>query len=823
VPGGVQAFQLINNGTKAIWLGVNSGAQPAPASANFCGTVMPGQACSVPGTECSPLAKPPQCFYVGTNIGETQACSSTNPTCPAGQSCNTSMGLCQWNLDYDYASTCSATNLNCPSGETCDLGLGVCLKNLQNVPGQPLQTIPAADLVLTSKETTVLCVPSEPTAPGSAPGQSCTQNSDCASAQCNFYPPSAPVQQCTNGMGCVCGPINPFSGGIYARTDCQTDGTNCQGGDCLNAPYQPCPLGKGAGNPSTQAEFTLSEFSQDFYDVTVINGANAQIAMAPTGVPTSAPPTSETPEQVDYWCKTPGGTAAQGLLPGCSWAFDTTNVNSGNQTNLLTQVSLPDCSQPIATATATPAASVPTPAQIGCPMGSTCSANGASSYYCKPTLPTCTSSSQCPGMMPCVNGFCSPDLQCTAATDCQAGQACVNGLCQGVGCSTDTDCSGKGLESATCLNETVNPGTGTTTMAKVCVPLTCDTSVSCPTGFSCTNNVCQPSQTSCTLTSPCPSVRQSCVITPGGMTGTCVTQPTCNIDGSCPVSPNPSVCSSGQCVPGGVTCTYSATNDEVCPNGTACPMSGQCPGYCTSDSDCADVAGTCVAGACQPLTADTTTNWPNGYTELSDKTCALSCTGASSCTSSIFGSFCGTGEFNANVLQTCGVPTGSIWSMDDFCGISGMGTYGGVNCGAMAQAGDSFANMFGCNGSGMGSAVSCYNNPNDYDTCCGCPTNSGSLLSPWNTTIAALTCSQTNQSVWVNQVAPWLQYLKAACPTAYSFPFDDATSTFQCQSLGTNPPVTPAPSVTPTAGVVNTMNYALTFDVLATPTATSTP
>ena len=224
------------------------------------------------------------------------------------------------------------------------------------------------------------------------------------------------------------------------------------------------------------------------------------------------------------------------------------------------------------------------------------------------------------------------------------------------------------------------------------------------------------------------------------------------------------------------------------------------------------------------LTADNTTTCPTGYTELSDKTCALTCTNSSSCTNSNVGSFCGSGEFNASILQTCGVPTGAVWSMDDFCGISGTGTYGGVNCGAIAQTGDTFANMFGCNGSATGSAVSCYNNPNNLTTCCGCPTNSSSLEAPWSDTVATLSCSETN-TVWTGQIQPWLVYLKTGCPTAYSFAFDDATSTFQCQSAGTQLPPSPTAGATPT-GVPNTMNYAVSFGQITlpdVPTPTPTP
>ncbi len=797
-PAGFRTFEISNTGNNEIWLGVNSGAQPAPASANGCGTTKAGEACAVPGTECSPLANPAQCMYVATNVGEYQACSSANPTCtnPA-QTCNTSLGLCQWNLDYDYANSCSATTLSCPGTETCDLALGVCLKQLS-------KTIPAKDLTLTPGVTKVLCMPAEPPLqPGlTPPGQPCTQNSQCASAQCNFYPPNAAVQQCV-GSGCVCGPINPFSGGMYARTGCQSDGTNCQAGDCLNAPYQPCPLGKGAGNPASQAEFTLSEFSQDFYDVTVINGANAAIQMAPAGTPAAAP-TTDTPAQADYWCQTPGGTSAQsgGALPGCTWSFDTTNVNGANQTSLLAQINLPVCSQPNPTATPTPAASAAaTPAQIGCPIGSTCAANGSSSYYCKPQSQACTMSSQCPGGMPCVNGYCNPNLQCASNSDCSPGAACAAGLCLGDPCNSDADCTPAAvnpvyLESATCQNAAVNPPPGQPSTASICVPLSCDTNVKCPPGFTCPmsgNGECQPTQTTCSLTQPCPSIRQNCDIPAGQMTGTCITARQCGPDGSCP------------------------------PN-TVCGVAGQCVAECSTDSDCKDVAGTCVGGQCVPFSGDSTTTCPTGYQQLPapDNSCVLSCSNSSSCTNSIFGGSCGSGEFNANVIQTCGVATGAIWSMDDFCGISGKGTYGGVNCEATAQPGDTFANMFGCNGSGVGSAVSCYNNPNGYTACCGCPTFPP-VKAPWSETVSSLTCSVSN-SVWTGQVMPWLQYLKTGCPTAYSFPFDDATSTFECDSLGTTPP---NPSASPTAtGVPNVMNYNVSFGSIAIPglpTPTPTP
>jgi hypothetical protein len=35
---------------------------------------------------------------------------------------------------------------------------------------------------------------------------------------------------------------------------------------------------------------------------------------------------------------------------------------------------------------------------------------------------------------------------------------------------------------------------------------------------------------------------------------------------------------------------------------------------------------------------------------------------------------------------------------------------------------------------------------------------------------------------WLTYVLPTIQWLKAACPTCYTFPFDDMSSTFQCSN-----------------------------------------
>ena len=76
--------------------------------------------------------------------------------------------------------------------------------------------------------------------------------------------------------------------------------------------------------------------------------------------------------------------------------------------------------------------------------------------------------------------------------------------------------------------------------------------------------------------------------------------------------------------------------------------------------------------------------------------------------------------------------------------------------------------------------------------CDGCPTDSTNPLSTsWPKT--STKCNRNNPN-WVSAVMPEAKTAKAACPTAYSFPFDDPTSTFQCSS-----------------GSTNTTNYTFTF------------
>ena len=194
---------------------------------------------------------------------------------------------------------------------------------------------------------------------------------------------------------------------------------------------------------------------------------------------------------------------------------------------------------------------------------------------------SCTTSADCSGGLPCVNGSCLGDGHaCTVAADCPTGQPCVNGACRASGggggggpCKVQGDCSG----GASCVN-----GACTTP---------CTTASQCAMGQICTGGACGP----CAATNQCGG---GMACTNGACATTCSTAAQCKpgelcTNGTCgPCGPN-AMCVGGQVCVGGA-CGPCQTSDQ-CPAGLAC-VNGAC-GFCLSNSQC--TAGkTCVNGAC---------------------------------------------------------------------------------------------------------------------------------------------------------------------------------------------------------------------------------
>lgn len=206
-----------------------------------------------------------------------------------------------------------------------------------------------------------------------------------------------------------------WSGGIFARTGCDPDGTNCATGDCGASPNSNCSAGVGGSNPATIAEFTLQTKANDFYDISVINGANVAEQMRPIPAPTAAPGSVS----AAYWCKTPGLKIFQGGK--CNWKFAeyTRKVHypAGEVHNYTSF--LMGTSQRCSTAN--------TP--NGCPADYTCSgAPGGCYLRCTPGVTTCPGSLKC---LPAQDG--NDYCQCNAEAACSGKGYCGTQFIPGLG------------------------------------------------------------------------------------------------------------------------------------------------------------------------------------------------------------------------------------------------------------------------------------------------------------------------------------------------------------------------------------------------------
>ncbi|KAJ1555719.1 hypothetical protein HK405_014081 [Cladochytrium tenue] len=98
------------------------------------------------------------------------------------------------------------------------------------------------------------------------------------------------------------------------------------------------------------------------------------------------------------------------------------------------------------------------------------------------------------------------------------------------------------------------------------------------------------------------------------------------------------------------------------------------------------------------------------------------------------------------------------------------------------------ADLFACD-AGL---ASCYSS-GATTACCGCA-NWGS----YGITVPSTTqsCTAINPN-WTEYVLPFTEWMKAMCPSVYTFPYDDMSSTFQCSSAS--------------SGSLNTASYTITM------------
>lgn len=233
--------------------------------------------------------------------------------------------------------------------------------------------------------------------------------------------------------------------------------------------------------------------------------------------------------------------------------------------------------------------------------------------------------------------------------------------------------------------------------------------------------------------------------------------------------------------------------DEIGKSYCTAPSGGTCLYSCESDADCASNWGGAMKCRAVQYTATETRKF-------------CQCDAATDCAGSKLGSYCGT-QFVPGVatpyMQMCGAKTRGWWTANVFCADPST-KYGPLDCGASlanGQSGDTtLSQLFGCIGA---NATSCYNSGQSAgDNCCGCATKSGTALAKFWPAAASLECANGhNNPSWNTHAQPWLVFLKKGCPTAYTYAYDDSTSTFTCQS----------------PGKLNEVGYTVSFGSVAAP------
>ncbi len=246
--------------------------------------------------------------------------------------------------------------------------------------------------------------------------------------------------------------------------------------------------------------------------------------------------------------------------------------------------------------------------------------------------------------------------------------------------------------------------------------------------------------------------------------------------------------------------TYQATNND--PYSCTSPGATTQPGTLTGCSwtvtpSVSSVDQTNLLRDVNPVSFANSGLCPNGGTPNSLGYCE--CSVDSDCSSS--GLVCGlalNAKVNQQYTQVCGNKIG-WWTANQICSSSVNNQSPLVPFGYPLYCADAVTNsdlststrtnLHNCSkpagATNPEQSQSCYSNGAAFD-CCGCATSLHADFGDWPTIVSSSFGGQdngcyNNNSNWVTIAQPWLVFLKKACPTAYTYPYDDATSTFTCQ------------------------------------------
>lgn len=400
-------------------------------------------------------------------------------------------------------------------------------------------------------------------------------------------------------------------------------------------------------------------------------------------------------------------------------------------------------------------------ARTGCPDFTTCGVTGA---FCTSASDCCTNAG-CIGNLTCQSNSECNTWDCTTNDDCKGGATCDTtvGKCNACAasqctCRNDADCNGGGgCQDGVCTGR-CNAG------GLACQTGDCDTVLGCPVGVS---GQAPTTLAEFTLLSGAANYDTYDVSQVNGFNVPVKIAPTLNVRTSPKTSGNlepwcgsPGCTSATECPGQASACGWTGefanclcdwnVDASSCPD----PMRAVWPVACSSDSDCSP-------GVCDTSTV------PNVCICSTDADCPGS---APTC------------GVNSNITlhkRVCGNYVGCV-AMDDAC-TSATRLRGKepprYNCKKQ-----DFLDLYGCTGN---NGSSCYTVGSD-SSCCGCPSWSlGGNAGPFPETGS---CQSSNPR-WTRLVEPFVATFKNSCPTAYSFEYDDPTSTFNCSGTGPQTPV----------------------------------
>lgn len=148
---------------------------------------------------------------------------------------------------------------------------------------------------------------------------------------------------------------------------------------------------------------------------------------------------------------------------------------------------------------------------------------------------------------------------------------------------------------------------------------------------------------------------------------------------------------------------------------------------------------------------------------------------------------CGTFQGYWTIASYTGYSSTSQWGPIDLYTSYGLGTAlplgpTGMSYGTVGGVAATYAAMYGCTPTSNNSLLSGYGAgtppvPLPQSNACGCyDWNQAGSVAP---TAQSEQCQMTN-SQWISTVFPRISWLKEACPTAYSYQFDDKSVSFTC-------------------------------------------